>query len=310
MCEALLADPTVGSWLREMDEDARHHELLLIWQAACKARDGSETEEEAALKGEIARLAGLPLQRYALERRAAAKTLKIPAAMLDRLVTAKHKENGAEPGQGQGQPVVIPQVEPWPGPVDGGELLSGLAKALRKYVVVLPQQADAMALWVMRTHVHAAFDTNPVLWITSVEMRSGKSRTCAALYRVVARSVYASSITAASLLRVAEMLCPTVILDELDALIKRNPEMGEALRGLLNSCFDRATAYHVMTVPMPDGGGHEPRQFNTYVPVILAGIGEVAGTVRDRAIRLEMRRKLKGERVARLSIATVWIFGS
>jgi putative DNA primase/helicase len=39
MCETLLADPAVGPWLGAMEEEARDHELALIWKAAFKARD-------------------------------------------------------------------------------------------------------------------------------------------------------------------------------------------------------------------------------------------------------------------------------
>jgi hypothetical protein len=259
--------------------------------------DKEEEEEDAAFAAEIARLSRLKQHRYALQRKDAAKRLKLPVGMLDRLVKAAYSENSA--GLGQGQPVEIPEIEPWPEAVDGIELLNGLAKAIRKYVVVSHQRADAMALWVARTHAHPAFDTNPILWITSVEMRSGKSHTCDVLRRVVARPVYASSVTAAALLRLAETHHPTVILDEFDALIKRNPEMAETLRGMLNSCFNRATAHHIMTIPKPSGG-HEPRQFDTYTPIVLSGIGEAPGTVRDRALRIEMQRKLKNEKIERL----------
>jgi hypothetical protein len=45
-----------------------------------------------------------------------------------------------------------------------------------------------------------------------------------------------------------------------------------------------------MNVPVP-GGGYEPRQFSTWAPQLLSGIGTLPETVRDRAIEIEMLRK-------------------
>ena len=67
----------------------------------------------------------------------------------------------------------------------------------------------------------------------------------------------------------------------------------------MNSGFSRAGARHVMNVPTP-GGGWEPREFSTWAPQFLSGIGDLPGTVRDRSIEIVMRRKLAAEKVKRL----------
>src|SRR5215469_1794921 len=82
-------------------------------------------------------------------------------------------------------------------------------------------------------------------------------------------------------------------------MFNKDREMREVLRGMINSSFDRKGAWFVMNVPLP-GGGYEPRKFSTYTPLVLSGIGYLPETVRDRAIAIEMRRKRKGEKVARL----------
>jgi hypothetical protein len=81
--------------------------------------------------------------------------------------------------------------------------------------------------------------------------------------------------------------------------MKGDREMAEALRGLINSGFDRAGARYIMKVPVP-GGGYEPRQFSTWAPQLLSGIGTLPETVRDRAIEIEMVRKRPDETVRRL----------
>jgi hypothetical protein len=54
-----------------------------------------------------------------------------------------------------------------------------------------------------------------------------------------------------------------------------------------------------MNVPKR-GGGYEPREFSMWAPLALSGIGGLPDTVVDRAIRVEMKRKLKGEKIERL----------
>jgi hypothetical protein len=108
-----------------------------------------------------------------------------------------------------------------------------------------------------------------------------------------------SSVSPSALLRIIESESPAVILDELDTLLKKSPEMTEVLRGLLNSSFKRSAARHLMSVPVP-GGGYEVRQFSMWAPLLLSGIGELPDTVRDRAIRIELKRKRRDENVARL----------
>ena len=119
------------------------------------------------------------------------------------------------------------------------------------------------------------------------------------LARVVARPRGASGITPSALLRLIELHGPTMLIDEMDALMGRDKEMGQALRGLMNSGFNRDFATFTMNVPARDGG-YEPREFSTWCPLALAGIGDLPETVRDRSIEIEMKRKLKTETVKRL----------
>jgi hypothetical protein len=68
------------------------------------------------------------------------------------------------------------------------------------------------------------------------------------------------------------------------------------MRGLINSGFDRAGARHIKNVPTP-GGGYEPLAFSMWCPMLLAGIGNLPGTVADRSIPIQMERKRFDEKV-------------
>jgi hypothetical protein len=52
----------------------------------------------------------------------------------------------------------LPEVEPWPEPVDGASLLATLADTLCQYVIVTNVQATVIALWSLYTHVFDVFD--------------------------------------------------------------------------------------------------------------------------------------------------------
>ena len=256
--------------------------------------------DEAEAEARIAELSKLSPIAYARIRSKEAKEIGVPPIELDKLVKAKRRATGMQyDSAGAGRPVEFLEVEPWGEEVSGAALLDRLAVRLQDYVVMSPVQADAVALWVIHTHSHDASDTSPKLIIKSPQKRSGKTRLVEVLARVVARPLFTSGITASALLRLIEKYRPTVLLDEIDAAMKANKEMAEALRGLMNSGFDCAGARYIMNVPAPDGG-YEPREFSTWAPQLLCGIGNLPDTVRDRGIEIEMKRKLPREKVLRL----------
>jgi len=250
----------------------------------------------------LMKLAALGDLAYQRQRRAAAVELSVPLTALDRLVKArqKAKADAAEGGDGlPGRAIVFPAIEPWPQPVDGKALVSVLVDTVRSYVVLTAQQALAVVLWVIHTHALEAFDVSPRLVPKSKHKRCGKTTLMSVLQRLVAKPASVSGITAAALLRVIETHCPTVLIDEMDALMGADREMAQALRGLLNSGFDRRGASFVK-LATTDDGDYEPRSFSTWAPLAAAGIGELPDTVRDRSIEIAMERKLKSETVKQL----------
>ena len=83
---------------------------------------------------------------------------------------------------------------------------------------------------------------------------------------------------------------PTLLGDECDSWIHDN----EDLRGLLNSGHKRG-GQALRCV----GDDFEPRAFNVFAPVVLAGIGGLPGTLHDRSIMIRMERAKPGEIAAR-----------
>lgn len=182
----------------------------------------------------------------------------------------------------------FPVEEPWHTPVDGSALLDSLCTLLRRYLVLPPTAAEALALWIVHTYVIDASDYTPYILITSPVRECGKSTLLELLSHLAYRAQLTGGITAAALFRRIDRLHPTMLLDEMDARLKSDG--GENLRGVLNTGFHRTGK---MTICV--GEDHEERDFATFSPKVLAGIGRVWDTVTSRSIPLRLRRATKEE---------------
>ena len=127
-------------------------------------------------------------------------------------------------------------------------------------------------------------------------MRSGKTKLVEVLERLVPRPLFVSGITVSFLERAIEAHRPTLLIDEYDALTSGDPALAEAARAQLNRSAKRRGARVGKNVPLP-GGGYESRLFSTWAPTVIAGIGDPPSTVRDRAVVIDLKRKLSSEKV-------------
>ncbi len=176
------------------------------------------------------------------------------------------------------------------------EFLSILSEMVRRFIALTVAEADAIALWIVHTHAFGAAQTTPYLAITSAEKRCGKSRLLELLELLVAGPWLTSSVSAAVLYRTIHETHPTLLLDESDATFNGNREFGEALRGVLNSGHrfgGKASRCE------PVGKNFVRRDFDTFCPKAIAGIGKLPDTVADRSIPIRLRRKPPGTEVAR-----------
>jgi hypothetical protein len=250
------------------------------------------------------------LLRFAKDRRADWQRLraqlkaepKIHLSALEAVMKAE-SANGDSGDSGDdgvaGRPVRFEEIEPWPEPVDGAQLMADLSKAIGSYVIMSAHQRDATALWTMFTHAHDLRDYAPLLAVTAPTKRCGKTRLQETLARLVPRPQMMSGITAALLPRLVEKHRPTLFIDEYDAQAAGDKEMAESLRGQLNSSFNKSSAGVLRLVPLP-GGGWDERRFSTWAPTSVAGIGMVPDTVKDRSVIIRLLRKPGGEKVRRL----------
>ncbi|MDD5462874.1 MAG: DUF3631 domain-containing protein [Methylococcales bacterium] len=245
--------------------------------------------DDAAIK----RLAALSPMDYDRVRKAEAEALKIRPGTLDKLVFADRKGNNSTG-------LEIDSVEPWPEPVDPAQLLTDIAACVRRFIVCEPDTVNTVVLWAAMTHFIDVVQVAPLAVITAPEKRCGKSQLLFLMGRLVNRPLTASNISPAALFRAIDAWQPTLLVDEADAFMRENEE----LRGLINCGHTRDSAYIVRVV----GENFTPTKFNVWGAKAISGIGRLADTLMDRAVILELRRKLPHESVERLRHAEPDLF--
>ena len=244
----------------------------------------SENDE---LQKEIAILAAMPLLKYERAYKDAAKRWGMRASVLDEAV----KE--ARSGESKDVVAMFPDEELWDSAVDAATLLQELAEAFRRYAVLPPHADTALALWCMFTWFFNESHIAPLLVIRSPEKGCGKSTVMEILTRLVYRPLISSGMTSPVLFRVIEKHKPTVLIDEGDTFLNND---NLELHGVIN-CGCSKTAPWVWRCA---GDDHDPKRFNVFCPKAIALIGHTRDTLHDRAVEVELRRKLPHEEIARL----------
>src|SRR5436190_8587513 len=69
----------------------------------------------------------------------------------------------------------LPDVEPWPHPVDGKLLLTQLVRVLSLFVILPKWAAETLALWILHTYAFQLRDVTTYIGIESPEKRCGKT---------------------------------------------------------------------------------------------------------------------------------------
>jgi len=268
------------------DYHRNHTEIEDTFQDACILADAEEARQSEL--DEVARLAKLSKLEYDRQREEAAAHLGVRVATLDKAVREKRSADH--------DVATLPhwQVEPSAVPVDGAKLLDALRQVFRHYIVLPPGADIALALWVLHAWTMDAGEISPFMVLVSPTKRCGKTSVMILLQYLTPRSELASNITGPALYRYIEAVRPTLLIDEADSFVKDNEE----LRGILNSGHTKVAANIIRSVEV--NGEHKPRRFSTWAPKAIATIRSLADTLEDRAIIVQLQRKLPGAKVERL----------
>jgi putative DNA primase/helicase len=254
--------------------------------ATAKANGGAPA---AGGDGVIIDLANMTPLQYAQARKPKANELGIPVAALDKIVKKQSKQSRNDNDQ-------LPhwKVVPWPVSLPGAELLNSIVVKFEKYFVLPAGGADAFALWTLHSWTMDADDVSPFLVLISPTKRCGKTNILIALEFLTPRSVLASNITSSALFRYIEDVRPTLLIDEADSFLTKD---NEEMRGVLNSGHTKAAAFVIRNVEVE--GEHKPKRFSTWAPKAIATIRELADTLQDRSIVIQIQRKSRTASVER-----------
>jgi putative DNA primase/helicase len=238
-----------------------------------------------------------PIRRATVREAALHKLDEIGISAPARLVDAALSQPSASAQKEPGQEIFFEDPEPWASAVDGAQLLGQIFSFLERFAILPPHAAKAITLWILHAYALEAFNISPILAITSPTKRAGKTTLVELVSMLAPRAVSASNITPASLFRAVEKFKPTLFIDEADTFLRESDE----LRGVLNASHRKSSAYVVRTV----GDEYEPKLFSTWCAKAIALIGKLAGTLEDRAILIQMRRRAVTEVVERFRLDKV-----
>lgn len=178
----------------------------------------------------------------------------------------------------------------------GAGVLDTLHATLTRYVILpSPEAADAVVLWIAATHGQPAWEHATRLAIGSPEKRCGKSRLLEILVATCRRPLPTVNISPAALVRsVGADDPPVLLLDEADTIFgAKVKDSSEDLRGIINAGHTRGWPYRRW-----DAAGRRMEECPCFCMAALAGIGDLPGTITDRAVVIKMRRRAPGEMVA------------
>ena len=180
-------------------------------------------------------------------------------------------------------------------------LLDALTDFFRRFIRFHDSRhADLVATWVLASYVFRVFAIFPYLQVRSPDKRCGKSR----LLKLVSMLAFncpgvTTRPTEASLFRETEQIGGVQVYDEMEGLKPGEP-LGDMLGAVLNVGFEKGG-----TVPRTNKDTGLVERFNVYAPRALAAISGFKDTLEDRSLPIFMARKLRTERVERLSLRTV-----
>ena len=240
-----------------------------------------------AILEQLRSLRGKDPATFARLRAQVKETKRLSMVEFDRLTASSNDGSTSAP-----EISLFAEVEPWPEPVLGGDLLDDLTHALARHVIADKETLRAAALWAAFTWLVDVVQVAPIANITAPEKRCGKSILLTALGKLAYRPMQVSNIAPAALFRSIELWAPTLLIDEVDAFLAAH----EDARGILNAGFTRDSAIVIRCV----GDDHMPTAFNVWGAKALCGIGKIADTLADRSVPLRLRRRTSGERVESL----------
>lgn len=181
--------------------------------------------------------------------------------------------------------------------IRGPKLYEKIHNLLSQHIIFKAAwQIVLVVIWIIGTYLHRCFPLYPYLWVQSPAKRCGKTRLLELLSALAFNSDgIQMAPTEAVLYRLPTIRAGTLCWDEAENL-HNHKEKGERLE-ILNSAYRKGAR-----VARCEGENHQVNFYEVFRPIALAGISSLPDTVADRALKIELIRKRKDEKVKRLQI--------
>ena len=111
---------------------------------------------------------------------------------------------------------------------------------------------------------------------------------------MVTKPVYGENVSPAVIYHIADACMPTFLFDEVHLLLAHRNNDRPALYSLMNAGFERTGATWRM---QGEGTAMAPKQFHVFAPMLIAGLGRIGGSLGDRSIPVQLKRKTQDEPV-------------
>lgn len=167
---------------------------------------------------------------------------------------------------------------------------------------MLPNEEDyyVFTLWIAHTYFTNELNTSPRLALLSPEYGCGKSRSLELLQALCFKGEKLDYCTRSYLMRQIEVIreefgkSPTLLVDEVDSVFKtKSDETSESLRAFLNTGYRRGGSYGITE---GEGKNRQPKKFQTFCPMALAGKGEVIPeSVTTRSIEIRLQKRMSSQ---------------
>ena len=277
----------IGEMRKNIDSTENRHSAKSVPHRGEGKADLSDEATEQLLD----ELAGLSKIEYDRRREEAAEQLDVRLPTLDDEV-AKRRPSASDKFND-----FFADIDPWPEPVDGAELLDEIIRTFDTYIVMQEGCSLTAALWTLHAHAHDAAQISPNLTFESPQKRCGKTNALSIVQQLTPRPLLASNTSSAAIFRGIEKYKLTLLLDEAETYLKDD----EVMCGILNGGHYRNGSYVMRVV----GDDHDVQLLSTWAPKAMALIGRLPDTLQDRSIVVELRRKKPTERVQRLRLDRV-----
>jgi len=191
-----------------------------------------------------------------------------------------------------GRPISFKETPLWKEPVDGAALFEEIGDLIKTYVILDSKIIDAIVPWVAVAWLHEdpRLTCSAYLYVCSPVEECGKTTLCAAVRDLCPRPLaFGTDMSNSLLFRMIEDSSPTIHLDEVDNYYYKNND----LRALINASHRRDDA--IVRVNVPVGSSWVGREFDTWGPKIMSGIGKLPRTTQSRCLVITMKRALQTE---------------